>query len=171
MTPAEPSPPPAEHPPAVDPVVAVVEQVRRDLAARRASGAVPPVPPGELEQHFSAVAEAADSGFVDDPPLHPGDLGALARNATWRPGAGSGPIKRALGRLLRPLTDLVEQMVRSQVAPFVERTTQLVETITERQNRLVRFLMGAHLDRLRGLEQRVAVLEQEIERLRAEREA
>lgn len=170
MSPADTPPPATDHPPALDPVDAVVEQVRRDLEARRASGAVPPVPPGELERHFSAVAEAADSGFVDDPPLHVGDLGAPIATVTWRPGAGRGLLGRIVGRLLSPLARFIGQGVRTHVEPFVERTTELAETITERQNRLVRFIMRAHLDRLRGLEQRVAVLEQEIERLRAERE-
>lgn len=171
MSPAESPPPAADHPPVLDPVDAVVEQVRRDLAARRASGAVPPVPPGELDRHFSAVAEAADSGFVDDPPLRSDDLPALATLATWRPGAGRGPLGRALGLLVAPVARVVGLMVRRQVAAFAERTAAVVDALTERQNRLVRFMMGAHLDRLRGLEQRVAVLEQEIERLRAEREA
>ena len=61
-----------------DPVTTLVERVRPDLAARRADGSLPRLPPDELARQFSAVVEAADSGVIDAPPLDPGRLAELA---------------------------------------------------------------------------------------------
>ena len=74
----------------IDPVTAAIDEVRADLAARRAAGEIPELPPGELERQFSAVVEAADGLFVDEPPLDAsglapvaddGDVGAAADRA------------------------------------------------------------------------------------------
>ncbi|HEX2575007.1 MAG TPA: hypothetical protein VHK88_01575 [Aquihabitans sp.] len=151
--------------PAHVPVDQVVEQVRHDLAARRRAGELPHLPAGELDRQFSAVIEAVDAGLVEEAALDPGDLAGLAVLETWRPPGGG-----LTGRLTRPIVHvwsrLVGALVRRQVEGFSRRVAYLVETLIHRQNRLQVFLARTHLDRLRGLEHRVAELEREVEQLR-----
>lgn len=153
--------------PTGDVVDAVVDRVRQDLAGRRAAGVLPHLPAGELDRQFSAVIEAVDAGLVEEPPLDPGTLAGLAGLETWR------PVARGLrGRLTRPLVHLwsrlVGALVRRQVEGFSRKATELIEHLVHRQNRMHAFLSRTHLDRLRGLEYRVAELEREVEVLRAE---
>ncbi|MCU1498390.1 MAG: hypothetical protein JWM47_2343 [Acidimicrobiales bacterium] len=154
--------------PAGDPVADAVEQVRADLAARRASGAVPHLPVGELDRQFEAVIEAVDAGIVEEPPLALGLLPGAAYLETWRPPTGG--IKGLLfGRLLHLWSRLVGAVVRRQVEPFSQQATQAIGALMHRQNKLQLFLTRAHLDRLRTLEYRVAELERELDDVRAQR--
>lgn len=153
--------------PTGDVVDAMVDKVRHDLADRRAAGVVPNLPAGELDRQFSAVIEAVDAGLVEEPPLDPGTLSGLAVLETWQPPAGG-----LKARLTRPLVHLwsrlVGALVRRQVEGFSRKVTELIEHLIHRQNRMLAFLTRTHLDRLRGLEYRVAELEREVEVLRAE---
>lgn len=153
-----------------DAVAGVVDEVRRDLAARRARGDMPELPANELDRQFSAVVEAVEAGIIEEPPLDPGDLTGPAVLETWRPMAGrSGPVARIAGVLLSPFTRIAGVFVRRQVGQFATRTAVVVEELATRQNRILFFLSRAHLDRQRRLEYRVAALEREVERLRSER--
>jgi len=150
-----------------DAVDAVVDKVRQQLAARRASGVLPHMPAGELDRQFSAVIEAVDAGLVEEPPQDTGPLAGLAVLETWRPGGGG---RRA--RVARPLAHLwsrlVGAVVRRQVGGFSRKVTDLMVQLVHRQNRMQAFLARTYLDRLRGLEYRVAELEREVSMLRAE---
>ncbi len=149
-----------------DSVTAVVEQVRQDLAAKRANGSIPHLPEGELDRQFSAVVEAVDAGLVEEPLLDPAGLRSLAALETWRPGRVG-----VKGRLTAPFINLfsraVGAIVRRQSEAFARRTADLIEQLAHRQNRVAQFLTRAHLDRIRGLEYRVAELERRIEALQA----
>lgn len=153
-----------------DSVAATVRQVRDDLAAKRASGAVPHLPVGELDRQFSAVIEAVDAGIVDEPPLALGLLPGDANLETWRPASG-GLKGRLLARPMYLWSRLVGAVVRRQVAPFSERTTEAIGALMHRQNKLQSFVARVHLDRVRSLEYRVAELERELDAVRAERAA
>lgn len=154
-----------------DPVTTLVERVRTDLAARRANGSLPPLPPDELARQFSAVVEAADSGVIDAPPLDPGRLAELATLPSPGSGPSSGPVlARLRRRALRPVRNRADALVRHQVGGFSQRVSDLLTEVIHRQNNIIRFLMRAHLDRVRTLEHRVAALEQEVARLRAPRD-
>lgn len=145
-----------------DAVALAVEEVRADLAARRADGSLPHLPDGELDRQFSAVVEAVDAGLVEEPPVDATGLRDLAVLETWRPTTPG-----LKGRLTRPLAHLLSRvvgaLVRRQVDAFSSRTAALVEQLAERQNRLAAFLTRAHLDRIRSLEYRVAELERRLE--------
>ena len=152
-----------------DAVAEAVAEVRRDLAARRASGELPALPADELDRQFSAVVEAVEAGIVEEPPLVPGDLTGPAVLETWRPMAGrGGPLARIVALVLSPLTRTVGVVVRRQVGEFSTRTATTVEQLASRQNRILFFLSRTHLDRQRRLEYRVAQLEREVESLRGE---
>lgn len=150
--------------PAGDVVMSVVDEVRRDLAGRRARGEIPSFPAGELDQQFSAVVEAVEAGLVEQAPLDPGGLRHAAQLPTWQPAGGGA--RRLVGLLIRPLVRVVGALVRRQVSEFALRATSLIEELANRQNRVLFFLSRAHLDRVRSLEYRVAELERELERLR-----
>jgi len=150
----------------IDPVTAAIDEVRADLAARRAAGEIPELPPGELERQFSAVVEAADGLFVDEPPLDASGLAPVADMATWEP-PRTGFRGRTVGRLRWLWSRAVGSIVRHQVAPWAHRTTAVVEQVVARQNHSLSFLGRVHLDRVRSLEYRVAELERDVERLRA----
>ncbi len=147
--------------PTGDAVDAVVDQVRQDLADRRAAGVLPHLPAGELDRQFSAVIEAVDAGLVEEPPLDAGNLATLAGLEPVQPPAGG-----LQGRLTRPIVPLVGELVQGQVVGFSHKVTELIELLVHRQNRMHTFLTRTHLDRLRGLEYRVAELEREVEVLR-----
>lgn len=154
-----------------DPVQGVVDEVRAELAQRRANGELPHLAPDELDRQFGAVVEAVDAGIVEAPALDPGDLTGPAVLETWRPmGSHSGPVARIIGLVLSPLTRVVGVVVRRQVGPFTQRTAVIVEELAARQNKLQLFLSRAFLDRQRRLEYRVAELEREVAQLRLERD-
>lgn len=153
----------------VDPVAAAMEEVRGELRRRRERGELPELPPEELERQFTGVVEAVEAGLVEHPPLDPGDLTGPAVLESWRPFRGrGGPVGRLLDLALSPLTRVVGVFVRRQVGEFSMRTALVVEELALRQNRTSTFLSRAFLDRQRRLEYRVAQLELEVERLRAE---
>lgn len=151
-----------------DPVADAVAEVRADLAGRRAAGAVPHLPAGELDRQFEAVIEAVDAGIVEEPPLALGLLPGAAHLETWQPPT-AGIKGRLLGRLLHLWSRLVGAVVRRQVEPFSRQATQAIGALMHRQNKLQLFLTRAHLDRLRTLEYRVAELERELDDVRARR--
>ncbi|QXC62822.1 hypothetical protein KSP35_08605 [Aquihabitans sp. G128] len=159
---------PTPVPPTGDSVAATVQQVRDDLAARRAAGAVPHLPVGELDRQFSAVIEAVDAGIVEEPPLALGVLPGTAHLETWRPTTG-GLKGLLVGRLLHVWSRLVGAVVRRQVEPFAQRSTEAIGALMHRQNKIQTFLTRAHLDHLRSLEYRVAELERELDEVRADR--
>lgn len=151
-----------------DPVADAVEEVRADLAARRASGALPHLPAGELDRQFEAVIEAVDAGIVEEAPLTLGMLPGAAHLETWRPPTGG--IKGLLfGRALHLWSRLVGAVVRRQVEPLARATTDTIGAVMHRQNKLQVFLLRAHLDRVRTLENRVAQLERQLDDVRAQR--
>lgn len=147
-----------------DMVTGAVDQVRRELEARRASGELPRLPEGELERHFEGVVEAVDGAIVERPPIGADGLRDAAVLETWR--ARGGIRNRVLGLVLVPFARLFGAVIRRQVGPFAQRTADIVVELTDRQNRMQRFLARAHLDRIRSLEYRVAELEREVRRLR-----
>jgi hypothetical protein len=151
-----------------DVVAAVVERVRADLAARRARGELPSLPDGELGRQFDAVVEATETGLVEELPVHTEGLADAGRLPSWRPAPVGNPVRRVLALLLRFPAKVLGLFVRRQVEEFAFRTTVIVEELAIRQNRIQRFLARAHLDRIRTLEYRVARLEEELVRLRAE---
>jgi hypothetical protein len=151
-----------------DPVAAVVEEVRDDLAERRRTGELPDLPADELDRHFSGVVEAVDGALAGQPPVSSAGLTEAAALTTWRPGGGLR--NRAVGVLLRPLSRLVGAVVRRQVGAFTVRAADVVTELVDRQNRMQRFLARAHLDRLRSAEYRIARLEREVESLRDRRD-
>lgn len=147
----------------------VVGQVRDELAARRQRGELPDLPPGELGRQFDGVIEAVDGAVIDESPVGSAGLFETATLETWR--AGPGLRNKVLGIVLWPLSRLLGAVVRRQVAPFTQRSADILAAVVDRQNRMQRFLARAHLDRLRGVEYRIAALEQELEALRAQRDA
>lgn len=149
-----------------DIVTDVVAEVRDELAERRRTGELPSLPAGELNRHFAGVVEAVDGAVIEQPPIGTAGLTEAAALETWRP--GSGARSRIIGLVLWPLSRLLGALVRRQVVAFSHRTAEVVTELVDRQNRMQRFLARAHLDRLRGLEYRVAELERELEELRAE---
>lgn len=140
---------------------AIVDEVRQDLATRRAAGTIPPLPDGELDRQFSAVVEAVEAGIVDEGLLPTADLGGLAVLETWRP-----PRTGLKGKLTGPFTHLFSRLVgavvRRQVEAFAHRTHDIVAQLAARQHRATSFLVRAHLDRIRTLEARVAELERRL---------
>jgi hypothetical protein len=154
------TPTPAGTPP--DQILDTVEQVRADLARLRAQGQLPHLPDGELDRQFSGVVEAVDAGLVDEPPLVAAELHGLAALDTWRP-SGGGIRARLTRPVVHLLSRLVGAVVRRQVADFSARTAALVDQLAQRQNRMRTFLVRAHLDRIRGLEYRVAELERRLD--------
>jgi len=165
--PMEPSPNGIGRPP--DQLAAALDEVKAELAARRAAGEIPELRAGELDRQFSAVIETVDGTLLDEPDVDTEGLRPLAELPTYEPG------RRGLVGLLAPLTSfwsrLVGAIVRRQVAPFAQRSTTIVEQLAERQRRALSFLGRVHLDRVRVLEYRVAELEREVERLRIESSA
>ena len=159
MTPIAPN-----EPNSGDSVTAVVEQVRQDLAAKRADGSIPHLPEGELDRQFSAVVEAVDAGLVEETPLDPGGLRGLAVLETWRP-SRVGIKGRITSPFIYIFSRAVGAIVRRQTEVFARRTADLVDQLAHRQNRVAHFLARAHLDRIRSLEYRVAELERRIEAL------
>lgn len=149
-----------------DPVGRVVGRVQRDLAERRARGDLPSFPPDELERQFSAVVEAVDAGLVEVPPLDPGPLRSTAELRTWQHPWNGSLLRRLAGVAFRPVSRIIGVVVRRQTGPFAARTTDLLEEVIARQNRMGSFLGRVHLDRVRSLEFRIAELEREIEQLR-----
>jgi hypothetical protein len=150
-----------------DGVDALVGRVRQDLADRRAAGVIPHLPESELDRQFSAVIDAVDAGLVEDPPLDTGPLAGLSVLETWQPRRGG-----LRTRLIRPIVHipsrLVGALVRRQVQGFSRKAFEVIEHLVTRQNKMVTFLTRVHLDRLRGLEYRVAELEREVTMLRGE---
>ena len=147
-----------------DLVAGAVDQVRRELAARRGAGELPRLPAGELERHFDGVVEAVEGAVVEVAPVGVDGLRDAAVLETWR--ARGGIRNRLLAIALAPFSRLIGAVVRRQVGPFAQRAAEILVEVADRQQRMQRFLARAHLDRIRGLEYRVAELEQELERLR-----
>lgn len=147
-----------------DMVTDAVAQVREELDARRRAGELPSLPKGELTRHFEGVVEAVDAALVEVAPISVGGLPDAAVLETWR--ARGGIRNRTLGLLLVPFARLFGAVVRRQVGPFSQRTSEILTEVVERQNRMQRFLSRAHLDRIRSLEYRVAELEREVRELR-----
>lgn len=149
-----------------DPVAAALDEVKADLAARRAAGELPELREGDLDRQFSAVVETLDGTLLDQPAIDLSAMGHQAHLATFEPGAGG-----LVGRLLRPLkafwSRAVGYVVRRQVGPYAQRSTDVVSQIADRQQRMLTFLGRVHLDRVRSLEYRVAELEREVQQLRA----
>lgn len=143
-----------------DPVATVVEEVRADLAARRAEGTLPHLASDELERQFTAVVEAVEAGLIDE-PLDTSDLAALAVLPTWRP-ARAGLAARLAAPFVHLVSRAVGAMVRRQVSAFSTRTQELLAELATRQHRASAFLVRAHLDRIRTLEARVAELERRL---------
>ena len=147
-----------------DMVTDAVAQVREELDARRRAGELPSLPEGELARHFEGVVEAVDAALVEVAPIGVDGLPNAAVLETWR--ARGGIRNRTLGLLLVPFARLFGAVIRRQVGPFSQRTSEILIEVVERQNRMQRFLSRAHLDRIRGLEYRVAELEREVRQLR-----
>ena len=155
--------------PSGDLVENIVGQVRDELAERRRTGDLPDLPPGELGRQFDGVIEAVDGAVIDETPVGSAGLFETATLETWR--SGGGIRNRVIGLVLWPLSRLLGALVRRQVAPFTIRAADILSEVVDRQNRMQRFLARAHLDRLRGVEYRIAALEQELEELRRQRDA
>lgn len=146
----------------------ILDEVRQDLAAKRARGEIPEPPAHELERQFTAIVEAVDAGLVEQPALEPGTLRQTSALETWRP-SGRGLKRRLIRPVAHATSRAVGAVVRRQVQPFADRATSLLEQLVHRQNRTSHFLTRVHLERVRGLEWRIAELERELDRLRAER--
>ncbi|HTO00238.1 MAG TPA: hypothetical protein VL068_06145 [Microthrixaceae bacterium] len=153
--------------PADDLIVEAVNEVRRDLAERRRRGEIPHLPAGELDRQFAGVVEAADGGVVEMTPIGSHGLAESAVLETWRPSKEGGLAKKFIGIVLGPLLRVFGMLVRRQVGEFSRRTAEVVNELVDRQNRMQRFLVRAHLDRVRSLEFRVSELEREIDQLHA----
>ena len=147
-----------------DIVTGAVARTREELAARRRAGEIPAIPQGELQRHFEGVVEAVDGAIIEVGPIGVDGLRESAALETWR--ARAGIRERALGLILLPFVRLFGATVRRQVGPFSQRTADILGEVVDRQNRMQRFLGRAHLDRIRGLEYRIAELEREVEQLR-----
>jgi DNA-binding NtrC family response regulator len=93
---------------------------------------------------------------------------ARYRLPVWTP-SRTDPLARVVGILLRPLMYVTGTFVRLQVARFSQRTAVAVRQLVERQEAMSKFLAGAHLDRIRTLEYRVAQLEEELDSMRSGR--
>ncbi len=140
----------------------VIADVRDELAERRRTGDLPDLPVGELDRQFDGVVEAVDGALVELDPIGSAGLVEAAALETWRPATG-GAESRILALVLWPLSRLLGALVRNQVGGFSRRIAEVVNEVVDRQNRMQRFLARAHLDRVRGLEYRVAALERELE--------
>ena len=151
--------------PAADLVQQAVEEVRRDLAARRERGELPRLPASALTSQFAGVVEASSAKLTRGSHVDVPGLGAAALLPSWRPVRGN-PLKWFLGTLLRPIYALTGPFVRRQVRDFADRTFRAVRELDDRQQSMAEFMAGAHLDRVRTLEHRVAELEEELDRLR-----
>ncbi|MFM7063900.1 MAG: hypothetical protein ACKO04_10485 [Actinomycetes bacterium] len=152
-----------------DEVARAVAEVAADLAARRARGELPRLPKDEMTSHFGGVVESVNARLVEEPTA---DLDALRRAAelpAWSP-ARTDPLGRFLGLLLKPFLAVTGWLVRKQSVDFNRRTVTAVAQVSERTDAMAEFLAGAHLDRLRTLERRVAELEEELDRLRQARD-
>ena len=151
-----------------DAVARAVADVRRDLQERRARGELPQLPDDEFASQFAGVVEAVDARLVEEHPVDVGGLGHAATLPVWKP-SRTDPVAKLVGILLRPLLYVTGTFVRLQVARFSQRTAIAVRQLVERQEAMAKFLAGAHLDRIRTLEYRVAQLEEELDALRAGR--
>lgn len=158
-----------EQDPAADLVEQALAEVREDLAARRASGELPRLPRQAVSSQFAGVVEASSAQVARPSHVDVPGLGAAALLPNWRPPRGN-PVKWLVGTLLRPLYALAGPFVRRQVRDFADRTFQAVRELDDRQQSMAEFMAGAHLDRIRTLEHRVAELEEELDRLRARRD-
>jgi hypothetical protein len=162
----EPTTPTAEyHDDVVDRAVA---EVRRDLQDRRARGELPRLPDDEFRSQFAGVVESVDARLVEEHPVDVGGLGHAATLPVWTP-SRTDPLAKVVGILLRPLMYVTGTFVRLQVARFSQRTAVAVRQLVERQEAMSKFLAGAHLDRIRTLEYRVAELEQQLDQMRSGR--
>lgn len=151
-----------------DEVAQAVAEVAADLADRRARGDLPRLPKDELVSHFGGVVESVNARLLEEPTA---DLDALRRSAelpAWAP-TRTDPLGRLLALLLKPFLAVTGWLVRKQSVEFNRRTVTAVVQVSERTDAMAEFLAGAHLDRLRTLEHRVAELEEELDRLRQDR--
>jgi hypothetical protein len=154
---------------AADLVAEAVARVEAELAARRERGELPDFPPHEMRRHFDAVVEAYEGALLELPAVDiDGIRGArvisgIIPNESRVPGGSS--MHRVVAKVVsRQVRGLAEQM-RS----FGNDVALRIEDIADRQDRMRRFLLVAHLDRVRQLEYRVAQLELELERAREQR--
>ncbi len=156
-----------EPAPGGDVVDRILADVRAELARRRAEGSLPELGAAELERQFSAVVEAADAGLVEEPPVDVGPLTESTELATWRPS-----YQGMRGKVLQPIAHqysrLVGMVVRRQMEPFALETTRVAGQLADREQRWSRFLVRAHLERIRALERRVAELERRLDARDAE---
>lgn len=144
---------------------AALERARHDLAERRNRGELPAFPAGELRSHFEGVVESVEAGLVSEPPI---DIAALVRATEMSeaiPTDSDLPGGSVLHRIVAKVNRRSTVAVLEQVSQFAQVTTRAIDELADRQRRLQEFLLGAHLDRVRSLERRVAQLELELERL------
>jgi hypothetical protein len=150
-----------------DVVAAAMTRVYADLAARRARGETPEFVVDELRRHFDAVVEAYDGALLELPPVEVDGVGrarlvtGVVATDSRLPGGSS--IHRAVAKVVGRQVQGLAQQIRD----FGEELGARVAEIAERQEAMRRFLLVAHLERLGRLEDRVALLERELEATRA----
>jgi hypothetical protein len=152
-----------------DEVGQAVERVRARLAEMRESGLLPALPEGELDRQFQAVVETVEAGLLAEPPVDPGPLHeasnfSVARISSASSVPGGSLMHRVVGKAIRRAVSGVLE----QVGEYAKVTTRAIEELADRQRRMQDLMVGAHLDRLRALEYRVAQLELELSRARDE---
>ena len=152
-----------------DEVEEAVERVRVRLAEMRQSGLLPGLPKGEVDRQFQGVVETVEAGLLAEPPVDAGPLYeagnfSVARISSESSVPGGSVVHRAIGKATRRAVSGVLQ----QVGEYAKLSTKAIEELAGRQRRMQDLMVGAHLDRLRALEYRVAQLELELSRARGE---
>ena len=150
-----------------DVIADAVARVRADLQARRERGELPEFPPDEMRRHFDAVVEAYEGALLALPPID-FDKVRSGKVMTGRISPesrvpGGSTLHRTVAKIVgRQIHGLAQQM-----RIFGDELVSRMEDLADRQDRMRRFLLVAHLDRVRQLEYRVAQLELELARERA----
>jgi hypothetical protein len=153
--------------PTVDIVAETVDRVRAELAERRARGELPRFPPEEMRRHFDAVVEAYEGALLQIPRVESDDRDGERTPAGMAPGRSPVPGVSAARKMFNKAIRRLVRLLASPAREFTDGLVKRVDHIAERQDRMRRFLLVAHLDRVRQLEYRVAQLELELERARA----
>ena len=153
--------------PTSDVVADAVARVREDIEARRARGELPEFTPHEMRRHFDAVVEAYEGMLVEVPPL---EFDSIREGRTLTgvvPSTSNVPGGSALHKVVAKVVGRQIQGMAQQMRNFGSDLVDRMQDLDARQERMRKFLLVAHLDRVRQLEYRVAQLELELERTRS----
>jgi hypothetical protein len=152
-----------------DVVAAALARVRARLDGLRRAGRLPDFPADELDRQFLGVVESVEAGLAEAPPIDVAAVRDTAQFAAERIELGSSiPGGAVVHRAVSIVGRRLASGILSQVGDFSRATAIAVTQLAERQRQVQDVLLHVQLDRIRALEYRVAELELELTRLRAE---